>query len=293
MRKKSSNLPFRIIVAVTMAIAFAITLAPLLHVASMSISRPDAVMGQDVFLLPKGFSLSAYKLVLENPEVVTSYLNTIFYTVVGTLFSATITLLAAFALSRKDFFGGSIIMKIFLFTMYFSGGMIPGFLLIQNLGLYNTRLSMILPGAINVYTLIIATTFFRQYPEAVLEAATIDGSNHFGLFFRIVLPTSSAIIAVVALFYAVDKWNAYFNATLFLRDQNLQPLQVYLAKVLSQNSTDMLFNAGSSMGNADRSAVAMQMKYALIMVSTLPIMISYPFAQKYLIKGVMIGSVKG
>ena len=283
---------FDTVKCIIMAIAFLITLYPFIYVASMSISSQDAVLSNQVTLLPVGFSLKAYETLLENDSILIGFLNTLFYTVVGTLYSTAVTLLAAYALSRKDFVIRNILTKFFLFTMYFNGGMIASFILIKNLNLYNTRASIILPTALSVFTLIIAITFFRDYPESLIEAARIDGYNELQIFVNIVLKTSKAIVAVVILFYAVEKWNTYFNAILYLRDADEQPIQVFLAKVLSDSADSLMFS-DASQGMMERSSLVLQMRYALIMVTIIPIMMVYPFAQKHLIKGAMLGSLKG
>ena len=283
---------FDTVKCIIMAIAFLITLYPFIYVASMSISSQDAVLSNQVTLLPVGFSLKAYETLLENDSILIGFLNTLFYTVVGTLYSTAVTLLAAYALSRKDFVIRNILTKFFLFTMYFNGGMIASFILIKNLSLYNTRASIILPTALSVFTLIIAITFFRDYPESLIEAARIDGYNELQIFVNIVLKTSKAIVAVVILFYAVEKWNTYFNAILYLRDADKQPIQVFLAKVLSDSADSLMFS-DASQGMMERSSLVLQMRYALIMVTIIPIMMVYPFAQKHLIKGAMLGSLKG
>ena len=276
---------FDTVKCIIMAIAFLITLYPFIYVASMSLSN-------QVTLLSVGFSLKAYETLLENDSILIGFLNTLFYTVVGTLYSTAVTLLAAYALSRKDFVIRNILTKFFLFTMYFNGGMIASFILIKNLNLYNTRASIILPTALSVFTLIIAITFFRDYPESLIEAARIDGYNELQIFVNIVLKTSKAIVAVVILFYAVEKWNTYFNAILYLRDADKQPIQVFLAKVLSDSADSLMFS-DASQGMMERSSLVLQMRYALIMVTIIPIMMVYPFAQKHLIKGAMLGSLKG
>ena len=283
---------FDTVKCIIMAIALLITLYPFIYVASMSISSQDAVLSNQVTLLPVGFSLKAYETLLENDSILIGFLNTLFYTVVGTLYSTAVTLLAAYALSRKDFVIRNILTKFFLFTMYFNGGMIASFILIKNLNLYNTRASIILPTALSVFTLIIEITFFRDYPESLIEAARIDGYNELQIFVNIVLKTSKAIVAVVILFYAVEKWNTYFNAILYLRDADKQPIQVFLAKVLSDSADSLMFS-DASQGMMERSSLVLQMRYALIMVTIIPIMMVYPFAQKHLIKGAMLGSLKG
>lgn len=275
-----------------MAFCFLITLYPFIYVASMSVSSQEAVLNNEVVLFPKGFSLKAYETLLANSSIMVGFANTVFYTVAGTLYSTVVTLLAAYALSRKDFILNNFLTKFFMVTMYFSGGMVASFILIKNLHLYNSRGAIILPGALSVFTLIIAITFFRDYPESLIEAARIDGYNELKIFVNIVMKTSKAIVAVVVLFYAVDKWNTYFNAILYLRDADKQPLQVFLAKVLSSNSDSLMFS-DASQGMMERSSLVLQMRYALIMITIVPIMMVYPFAQKHLIKGAMLGSLKG
>ena len=283
---------FDIVKWMLMALAFVITLYPFIYVFSMSISSQEAVMRGEVVLFPVGFSLKAYETLLQNDSILVGYANTIFYTVVGTLYSTAVTLLGAYALSRQDFVFKNVLTKFFLFTMYFSGGMVTSFLLIKQLGLYNTRAAIILPGAVSVFTLIIAISFFKTYPESLIEAARIDGYNELRIFADIVLKTSKAIVAVVILFYAVDKWNTYFNAILYLRDADKQPIQVFLARVLSNNSDSLMFS-DASQNMMERSTMVLQMRYALIMITIIPIMMVYPFAQKHLIKGAMLGSLKG
>lgn len=283
---------FDVVKWLVMAFCFLITLYPFIYVASMSISSQEAVLNNEVMLFPKGFSLKAYETLLANSSIMVGFANTVFYTVVGTLYSTAVTLLAAYALSRKDFILNNFLTKFFMVTMYFSGGMVASFILIKNLHLYNSRGAIILPGALSVFTLIIAITFFKDYPESLIEAARIDGYNELKIFVNIIMKTSKAIVAVVILFYAVDKWNTYFNAILYLRDADKQPLQVFLAKVLSSNSDSLMFS-DASQGMMERSSLVLQMRYALIMITIVPIMMVYPFAQKHLIKGAMLGSLKG
>lgn len=282
---------FDVVKWLIMVFCFVITLYPFVYVASMSISNPEAVLNNEIVLFPKGFSMKAYETLLANRNVLVGFANTVFYTVAGTLYSTAVTLMAAYALSRKDFILNKFLTKFFMVTMYVSGGMVPAFILIKNLHLYNSRWAIILPGAVSVFTLIIAITFFKSYPESLIEAARIDGYNELQIFVNIVLKTSKAIVAVVILFYAVDKWNTYFNAILYLRDADKQPLQVFLAKVLSSNSDSLMFS-DASQGMMERSSLVLQMRYALIMITIIPIMMVYPFAQKHLIKGAMLGSLK-
>ncbi len=292
MKKTWGEWIFDIVKWLLMALAFLLTLYPFIYVFSMSLSSQEAVLANKVVLFPVGFSLKAYQTLLENNNILTGYANTIFYTVAGTLYSTAVTLLGAYTLSRQDFIFRNFLTKFFLVTMYFNGGMVTSFLLIKKLGLYNTRPAIILPGAVSVFTMIIAISFFKSFPESLIEAARIDGYNELRIFASIVLKTSRSIIAVVVLFYAVDKWNTYFNAILYLRDAAKQPIQVFLARVLSNNSNSLMFS-DSSQNMMEQSTLVLQMRYALIMITMIPIMMVYPFAQKHLIKGAMLGSLKG
>jgi putative aldouronate transport system permease protein len=256
----------------------------------MSISSPEHVLQQDIWFLPKGFSVGAYKLVFENPDVWRAYYNTIWYTLVGTTINVFMTVIGAYPLSRKNLIGRNFFTFFITFTMFFSGGLIPSFLLIKNLGLYNTRWAMVLPGAVSAWYIIIARTYFQSsIPDGLIDAAKIDGCNDISILFRIVIPLSAPIIAVLALFYAVGHWNSFFNALLYLPDKNLQPIQIYLVRVLIQASPELI---GQIQDEFARSAYFIQLKYAVIIITILPIICVYPFLQKYFVKGVMIGAIK-
>ncbi|MGI6538129.1 MAG: carbohydrate ABC transporter permease [Caldicoprobacterales bacterium] len=268
-----------------------LTLYPFIYIISMSISDADAVLAQEVWLLPKGFSLGSYNLVFENSEIWVSYGNTIWYTVVGTTINVVLTLMGAYALSRKEFFARNGIMIYIAITMFFNGGLIPTFLLVNNLGLYNSRWAMVLPGAVSAWNLIIARTFFQtSIPDSLPESAKLDGCSDISIFLKIVLPLSTPIIAVLIVFYAVGHWNAWFSALLYLGDSTLHPLQLFLRKILLMNSPDLLEGMEDAF---ERVAYAIQLKYASIVVATLPIICVYPFVQKYFVKGVMLGAIKG
>ena len=266
------------------------TLYPLIYVFSMSISAQEYVLRQEVWFLPKGFSLASYKLVLENQQIWTAYRNTLWYTTVGTIVNVLLTLLGAYALSRRQFFVRRQLSFLITFTMFFTGGMIPLFILINNIGLYDTRWAMILPTAVGAWYLIIAQSFFASLPESLEESAKLDGANDFVVFLRIALPVSKPIIAVLILYYAVGHWNSYFNAMLYLPSVDLQPLQMYLMKILTQASTEL---AGNMSAGIERDNIVEQLKYAAIIVAVLPVLCVYPFLQKYFVKGVMVGAVKG
>ena len=266
------------------------TLYPLIYVFSMSISAQEYVLRQEVWFLPKGFSLASYKLVFENQQIWTAYRNTLWYTTVGTIVNVLLTLLGAYALSRRQFFVRRQLSFLITFTMFFTGGMIPLFILINNIGLYDTRWAMILPTAVGAWYLIIAQSFFASLPESLEESAKLDGANDFVVFLRIALPVSKPIIAVLILYYAVGHWNSYFNAMLYLPSVDLQPLQMYLMKILTQASTEL---AGNMSAGIERDNIVEQLKYAAIIVAVLPVLCVYPFLQKYFVKGIMIGAVKG
>ncbi|MCM3747867.1 carbohydrate ABC transporter permease [Paenibacillus pasadenensis] len=277
------------VITAIMLFVIVICLYPLLYVFSMSISDPLAAAAQEVWLLPKGFSLNAYNLVFENPDIWTAYFNTLWYTVAGTAFNVLMTITLAYPLSRRSFFLRGPITFLVVFTMLFSGGLIPTFILVNNLGLYNTRWALIILGAIGVWYVIIARTYFSTIPESLIESAKLDGANDIRIFWTVILPLSKPIIAVLVLFYAVGHWNSYFSALIYLPNKDLQPLQLYLVKVLVENTG----LADSVMPSEEKSLAIMQIKYAIIIVATLPILFVYPFLQKYFVKGVMIGAIKG
>lgn len=289
-RRRRRLTVFDIAIGLVLLLLTLTTLYPFLYIVSMSISSPDAVMRQEVVLLPIGFSLGSYGMVFENPEVWLAYANSIYYAVFGTMLNLFCTLTGAYALSRKEFSWGRTIMKLVTLTLIFSGGLIPTFLLVSSLGLYNTRASMIIPVAVNAWNLIIARSFFvSNIHDELPESARMDGAGEIRIFVRIVLPLSLAVIAVQTLFYAVFHWNAWFRASIYLSRVELQPLQLYLKKVLLMASPDMLLGVEDAF---ERVAYAMQLKYAVIVVAMLPILMVYPFVEKHFVKGVMLGAVK-
>jgi putative aldouronate transport system permease protein len=277
---------------------FVIVLYPLLYVVSVSLSDPIRVAMGEIRLLPKGFNWDAYKNVFRNSEIWTGYGNTIIYTVSGTALNLFVTLTCAFALARKRLAGKNIIMALFVLTMFFSGGMIPGYVLIKNLGMLDTRWVMILPGAISVYYMIVTRTFFQStIPEEMYEAAKIDGASDIGILWRIALPLSMPIIAVMGLFYAVSHWNQFFGALIYLNDRDLFPLQLVLRNILLMNQQlqmDVSAMTSEEFGYIAKQAyMAETMKYALIFIASLPMLVVYPFVQRFFVQGVMIGSLKG
>jgi len=249
-----------------------------------------------VILFPVHFSLDGYAKVFENSQVVRGFLNSLVITAAGTLVSLSITLPTAYALSRRDFGGGRIVMAFYIVTMFISGGIIPTYLVIKGLGLLDTIWSLVLPGALGVYNMIVARTFFRTtLPEEMLEAARIDGCGDFRFFFSFVLPLSGAIIAILALYYGIGHWNGYFSALLYISSPIKYPLQVVLRSLLIQNSAQAQgFVPAQQLAELEyRRQLAELMKYSLIIISSIPVIIVYPFVQKFFVKGVMIGSVKG
>ncbi len=276
---------------VVLIVVLFVTLYPFIYVLSMSISDPVAVISREVWLWPVGFSLDAYKLVFEDPSVWRAYYNTFWYTIVGTLVNVTMTVLAAYPLSRSTFVGRKPIMTMIVITLFFSGGLIPTFILIQQLGLYDTRWVMIFPSAVSAFLIIIARTFFQSIPNAYIEAAKLDGANDIMILWKIVLPLSKPILAVLSLFYAVGHWNAFFTPLVYLPSPDLQPMSIFLSRVLIQDDQSML-GAGGVVDTYARSMLAIQMPYALIVVVILPIVLVYPFLQKHFAKGVMLGGLK-
>ena len=286
---------FLTFIYVLLFLALIIVVYPLVYIVSASISSPDAVYSGEVILLPKQVTISGYRRVFQDDSIMTGYANTLFYTVVGTLIDMVVTVPCGFALAQRKVPGKNIFMGIFMFTMYFGGGMIPTFLLIKNLGLYNTRAVLLILGAFNCYNCIICRTFFSSIPAEMGEAAAIDGCSPMRYFLQIVLPISQALLGVMVLYFAVEQWNSYFNAMMYIYDQNKRPLQLVLRTILVEAITQSsMVNGSFDQENADEMyKIAQQIKFAVIVVSSLPVLILYPFLQKYFVKGVMIGSVKG
>lgn len=283
---------FDIVVNVFAVAIIIVVLYPLLFVLSASFSDPDYVLKGEMILFPKGFTTYPYRMVFQNSDIWLGYVNTVIYTVSGTLISMILTVCLAYPLSRKDMPHRKILTLLVLFTMYFSGGMIPSYLLVRNLGLYNTRLAVILPVAINTYNFIVAKTFFENsIPKEMYESAMIDGSGDIRTLWSIILPLSAPILAVLILYYAVDYWNAYFNALIYLSDEKLYPLQIILRNILLVGQTEQM--GSNSVGMGEKIKMAEAIKYSVIVVSSLPVLLIYPLVQKHFVKGVMIGAVKG
>ncbi|MCI8442056.1 MAG: carbohydrate ABC transporter permease [Provencibacterium sp.] len=283
---------FTAVNTVFMLLLMVVTLYPLVYVAFASVSSPEEMVRHTGILLrPLGFTTGAYKMVFDNPMILQSYGNTLFYVLAGTALNIVMTTLAAFLLSRRSFMIKNALMMFVVFTMFFNGGLIPNYLIVRSLGLYNTRLALILPTAISTYNLIIMRTSLLALPASLEESAKIDGASELTVLIKIILPLSMPIVAVMILFYGVGHWNSWFNAMIYLRNRELYPLQLILREILISSSTDsMLTNLSTSV---DKEPVSEIVKYATIMVATVPILLVYPFLQKYFVKGVMIGAVKG
>lgn len=281
---------FYALVYIIAAVAFVITLWPFLYIIAVSFSSSQAVYQGDVFLWPVNPTLQGYKQVMGQNGLWTAYGNTIFYTVVGTLFNLVATTIAAYPLSRSRFFARRFFNFFIAFTMYFSGGMIPSYLLITKLGFYNSRWVMIIPSLLSTYNVMVCRSAFSAIPEEVIESAEIDGSNELQTFGRIAVRLITPTLAVLTLYYAVGHWNNFFTALLYLSREELMPMQVLLRRVLIQASSELMDNNTAA---NDMAAVSIQVRYVTIVVATLPILAVYPLLQKYFVKGVMLGAVKG
>ena len=276
-----------------LTILFVIVAYPLILIISSSVSSSTAVVTGRVKLLPVEPTLLGYQTVFRTKSVWTGYLNSFYYAVLGTSINLVMTCLAAYPLSRKDLRGRNLIMGLFTFTMFFSGGLIPGFLLVSDLGMMNTVWAMVLPGAISVYNMILARTYFQSsIPVELLEASQIDGCNNTRFILKVVIPLSKPILAVLCLYYAVGHWNSYLNALLYLNDARRYPLQIVLRDILMLTQVDFSESLDTEF-LLKQQEIATLMKYSLIIVASLPVLIAYPFVQKYFVKGVMIGSLKG
>ena len=284
---------FYIIITAILTFFFIAVLYPCIFVLSASFSSGVAVQSGKVILFPVDLSIEGYRAVFNTSTVWTGFINSLFYTVVGTTINLVMTLTAAYCLSRRDLPGRNGIMLLFTFTMFFSGGMIPSYMMVQSLGILNTRWALLLPGAIGVYNLIVARTFIiNSIRLELLEASQMDGCSDVMYYLKVVIPLSKAIIAVLVLFYGVGHWNAYFNAMIYLHDKSLYPLTLFLREILMASQIDPSTVQDPEL-QARLAEMAGAIKYSLIVVSMVPVLIIYPFVQKYFVKGVMIGSVKG
>lgn len=290
-RRTPGERVFDVINYTLMILLVVVTLYPLLYVLFASISNAGELAAtRGLLLAPKGFSIEAYRKVFDNPAISTGYRNTLFYVVGGTALNMIMTVLGAYALSRRNVMWKTPILLMIIFTMFFSGGLIPTYLLVgKDLNWIDTPWALIVPTAINTWNLLILRTSFEAVPESLEEAARIDGANDFTILWRVVIPLSLPALAVILLFYAVGHWNAYFQALIYLRDRSLFPLQLILREILIANSMDTMTSGVSS---GDVEPIGDTIKYATIVVATLPILILYPFLQRYFVKGVLVGGVK-
>ncbi|WP_010277972.1 carbohydrate ABC transporter permease [Paenibacillus senegalensis] len=269
---------------------------PLLYILSASISDPSYVNSGKMWLLPRDITFEGYKRVFQSNDIWTGYRNTIFYTLFGTFINLAVTLPCAYALARQELVGRAIIMGLLIFTMFFDGGLIPTYLLVRDLGMTNTIWAMVLPNAASVWNIIVTMTFFKvTIPDGLVEAAEIDGASVFRTFFQIVLPLSLPIIAVMGLFYGVGHWNSYFNGLIYLTNKNLFPLQLFLRDILVQQqiTAELMIQGSNIEAIGEQAKIAAIIKYAVMIVSAAPLLIVYPFLQRFFVKGVLIGSLKG
>lgn len=292
-KRSKEDIFFDIFNYAILGIITVLVLYPLYFIVIASFSDPDAINTGQVVFFPKGFNTLGYQRIFENTKIWRAYGNTIFYTFVGTAINIIMTMVFAYPLSRKDFSGRKFMTFFMMFTMYFQGGLMPTYLLMQKIGLYDTPWVMVLLPALNVFNVIIAKTNIQHnIPEELYEAASIDGCSHFKFFWQIVMPLSKSIMAVLVLYYGVAHWNEFMNGLVYLRDEGLYPLQLVLRGILVQNqaSADMMTDIESML---EQQKAAELIKYGLIIVSALPVLVIYPFLQKYFAKGVMVGAVKG
>ena len=291
-RLYNSDTVFYVIVGIVISLLFLITAYPMIQIVSASFSDRYAVMAGKVVLWPVGFNLEGYRAVFRYPDIITGYRNTIYYTSVGTVIAVFVTMMAAYPMARQGWYGKKAVTTFFIVSMFFSGGLIPTYLQIRSLGLLNTVWALVLPGAMSIYNMVVARTFIQSnIPNELFESAKIDGASEFRCFWNIVLPLSKAVIAVLVLYNAVGFWNSYFSAFIYLSKRSQYPLQVFLREILILNTIDQeLVDEALQQGMQGMYDL---LKYAIIVAATAPIICVYPFIQKYFVKGVMIGSLKG
>lgn len=291
-RSSKSDLIFDIINYSLLIIILLSVLYPLWFIIIASFSDSSKVLAGDVWLYPKGFHFGAYERVFKDSRIMMGYKNTIIYTVCGTFLNICATTAAAYPLSRKDFAGRNVLTAILAFTMFFSGGLIPTYLVYKQIEIVNTFWVMVLPGMVSVYNMVIMRTFFADIPFDLQEAAFMDGASNFQILFRIILPLSAPVIAVMVMFYGVGHWNSFFNALVFLTNKKLYPLQLIIRDILIVGASATSEGTGDS-SIADKMKIAEALKYSVIVVSSLPVLALYPMLQKYFIRGVMVGAIKG
>ena len=291
-RRSTADIIFLTINYVLLIVCCIIVLYPIYYMFIISISDGYAVLRGEVKIFPVGINFSSYKAVLESPDIPKSYLNTVIYTVVGTFINVAMTAMCAYPLSRKKFFGRNVFAFMIIFTMFFDAGMIANFMVVDQLNLTNKIWAIVLPGAINAWYMVIMRTFFQQIPEEIYESAHLDGAGDFVIFGKIVLPLSVPTIMTMVLFYAVGHWNSWFNALIYLDDKAKYPVQLIMRNIVLSGETAALSSSAASMSQ-DVGIVATNVKYAVVFVTMLPILLVYPFIQKYFVKGIMVGALKG
>lgn len=295
MLESRSDRVFNFFNVILMIIILAIIIYPLWFIIIASISDSAQVTNGNVLLWPKGFHMDAYRKVFADSRIMTGYRNTLFYTLFGTFLNVLATLMLAYPLSRRDLAGRNVIMGILSVTMFFGGGLIPTYLVYKQLGILNTVWVMVLPGLVSVYNCILMRTFIQGLPFELQEAAMIDGCGNVHMLFRVLMPLLKPILAVMVIYYGVGHWNSYFDALVYVSDNNLKPLTLILRDILVTNTTTAseMKSGGAGESEAELKKMAEAIKYAVIIVSTLPMLCLYPFAQKYFAKGVMLGAIKG
>lgn len=287
-RETYSDKSFSIFRTIILALCCLLVLYPIYYMLIVSISDGYAVIRGEVTLLPQDFSLDAYRALLSDEDVPRAYLNTVIYTVLGTIIAVLMTALCAYPLARKNCYGRGVMAMFVIFTMFFDAGMVSNLMVVVNLNLKNTVWAIVLPGAINVWYMVIMRTFFETIPIELYESAYIDGANELTIFLRIVLPLSKSIFATMVLFYAVGQWNSFFPALIYLDDSKLFPMQLILRNIVLGATA-----SGNTSVSFDSATLGQNIKYAAIFITVLPVLVVYPFAQKYFVKGIMVGSVKG
>ncbi len=291
-RDSRTDRVFMLCVYLLLTVFLAVVLLPLIYIVASSFSSPEAVSSGRVLFWPVEFSLRGYKAVFENPQIIQGYINSLFYTVVGTVVSVVMTIAIAYPMSRRTLVGRNLVMSLILFTMLFTGGLIPTYLVVQQVGLLDTRWALIVPQAIGVWQVIIARTYFRTViPDELVEASQLDGCGDLRFLWSVVIPLAKPMIAVIALMYAIYQWNSYFDALIYLKNPDLFPLQIVLRNILILNT----YSGGAIDASVvlQRQQLADLLKYSLIVVASVPVLLIYPFVARYFTKGIMIGAVKG
>jgi putative aldouronate transport system permease protein len=283
---------FLISIYVILSFVFIVVLYPLIYILSSSFSSPAAVTSGRVWLWPVDLSLNGYEKLFQTPQIMTGYANSLFYTAAGTIISVLLTIMISYPLSRKTFFGRNALMMMITFTLLFSGGLIPTYMVVREVGLIDTRWALFIPNAIWVWQVIIARSFFQNsIPDELIDSSEMDGCSDFRFMRSVVVPLSKPIIAVLVLMYAVGQWNAYFDALIYLKSANLFPLQLILRSIIIENNSSG--GLSDALKLVERQQLAESLKYSLIVVATLPVLIIYPFVQRYFVQGMLVGSVKG